>query len=157
MIVCGIDSSSRYTAIAWFEDGELVDYELIDLHYVKDSEERIAEMIEQIYATLDEIVPDYIYQETTWISQNPKTAIQLTTIVGAVRGWCTYNHTEWNGISPSQWRGILGLTKYKGERKKLKELSVAFVKDKFNIEAETDDVADAICIGLAGCKNEVAE
>lgn len=46
------------------------------------------------------------------------------------------------------------MNEYKTERKKLKEQSVAFVKDKFNIKAETDDIADAICIGLAGCKLE---
>ena len=38
MRLCGIDSSSRITALSLFEDGQYVCYRLIDLSKTKDSE-----------------------------------------------------------------------------------------------------------------------
>jgi hypothetical protein len=38
VILCGIDSSTNYTAISKFVDGNLGDYVLIDQHKCRDAE-----------------------------------------------------------------------------------------------------------------------
>lgn len=157
MILCGIDSSSKRTGISFFKDNTLLYYDLIDLHTEKDSEIRLAKMIKYLYITLDKYTPDVIYQESTWVARNPQTVIQLTTIIGAVRGWCINNNSKWKGIAPNKWRYVLNLNVRNNERKVLKEKSITYVKDKFKIIPKTDDVADAICIGFAGCKLENIE
>lgn len=154
MILCGIDSSTRYTAISCFENGRLDRYELIDLHREKDAETRTNEMVKCIYLILDEMMPDVVYQELTWLGNNPKTTIQLTSLLGAVRGWAIYNHADYYQISASKWRKLLEFNNTV-ERKEQKKQSINYVKEEFEVDPETDDVADAICIGLAGYIIEV--
>ena len=151
MILCGIDSSSRITALSLFKDGQYKEYKLIDLSKYKDAEKRIDEMIRSIYEVLDKWNPDVIYQEYTWVSQNPKVALMLTMIVGAVRGWAAKHMREWHKIVPAMWRAQLKLNEYMAERSKLKGRAIDYVYDKYGIVVPTDDVADAICIGEAGC------
>lgn len=60
-----------------------------------------------------------------------------------------YPQIEIEYIYPSSWRAKLGIKNGRGiKRTSLKEADIAFVKEKYNIEVN-DDVADAICIGLA--------
>ena len=152
MILCGIDSSTNYTALSYFKDGKFRKYELIDLHKEKDSEERLKQMILAIYSVLDKWRPDIIYHEYTWVARNPKTALTLTSIIGAVQGWAISHNCEWNKISPSTWRASLGLSEYGKDRTDLKKSAKEYIKTEYGIEVPTDDVSDAICIGLAGIK-----
>ena len=60
-----------------------------------------------------------------------------------------YPQIEIEYIYPSSWRAKLGIKNGRGiKRTSLKEADIAFVKNKYNIDVN-DDVADAICIGLA--------
>lgn len=154
MRLCGIDSSSRFTAISLFINGEYETYRLIDLHKVQDSDQRIDRMILAIYETLDAYNPEIIYQEFTWVARNPKTALLLTIIVGAVKGWAVSHDCEFKEIAPSAWRKILGLNEYKDNRKELKQKAINYIEETIGLTPETDDVADAVCIGFAGCKIE---
>lgn len=157
MRLCGIDSSSRFTAISLFVNGEYETYRLIDLHNIQDSEERMERMLLAIYETLDAYSPDVIYQEFTWVARNPKTALLLTIIVGAVKGWAVSHDCKFKEIAPSAWRKILGLNEYKDSRKELKQKAINYIEETIEIIPETDDVADAICIGFSGCKLEQGE
>lgn len=50
---------------------------------------------------------------------------------------------------PSSWRSILGIKTGKGiKRDTLKEADIEYIYNRFNISVN-DDIADAICIGLA--------
>ena len=60
-----------------------------------------------------------------------------------------YPQIEIEYIYPSSWRAKLGIKNGRGiKRTSLKEADIAFVKNKYNIDVN-DDIADAICIGLA--------
>lgn len=154
MRLCGIDSSSRFTAISLFINGEYQSFRLIDLHKMQDSEERINQMILEIYTALNIYKPNVIYQEFTWVAKNPKTALLLTIIIGAVKGWAVSHECNFKEIAPSAWRKILGLNEYKDNRKELKQKAINYIEETIGLTPETDDVADAICIGFAGCKIE---
>ena len=110
MILCGIDSSTTFTAISWFEDGEYKSKALIDTHKTKDAEERIDEMIRYIFRVLDGRKPNVIYQEYAWLKNNAKTSIELATIIGAVRGWAVNNGCRWYRVMPNAWRKKLNIT-----------------------------------------------
>lgn len=155
MILCGIDSSTTYTAISYFRDGQYEKYELIDLHKEKDPEKRSQDMILAIYEVLDRWKPDIIYQEYTWMARNPKTAITLTGIVGAVWGWALLHDCKWSTIHPSVWRANLGLNEYGKKRSDLKQSAKEFIKTKYGIDVPRDDVSDAICIGIVGIKQQL--
>lgn len=152
MILCGIDSSTNYTALSYFQDGEFKKYELIDLHKERDAQARLKQMILKIYDVLNEWNPDVIYQECTWVSRNPKTVLTLTSLIGAVQGWAFSHDCEWNKIFPSEWRASLGLNEHGKDRFDLKMFAKEYIKTEYGIEVPTDDVSDAICIGLAGVK-----
>lgn len=153
MKICGIDSSSVKTGISLFRGGKLAKYTLVDLHKMKDSEERINQMILGIYKVLEQYKPDVIYQESAWVSRNARTALVLSSIVGAIRGWALAHNCKWVQITPSAWRKQLNIKSYNKDRKQLKEASVSFVAEQYGIEVG-DDVADAICIGLTGSQTE---
>ncbi len=64
-----------------------------------------------------------------------------------------YPQIEIEYIYPSSWRAKLGIKNGRGiKRTSLKEADIAFVKNKYNIDVN-DDIADAICIGLAAYSN----
>lgn len=152
MTLIGIDSSTTKTGMSIFREGRFISVKLIDLRKMKNAEERIDEMIRRILWNLELIDPDVVYQEYSWVKRNPKTAIQLTLIIGAVRGWCVNNGVQFRTVMPAEWRKLT--SQNGGERDDLKQQTKDFVKEKFNIETKTDDEADAICIGLAGCLME---
>jgi len=153
MILCGIDSSTTFTAISWFEDGEYKSKALIDTHKTKDAEERIDEMIRYIFRVLDGRKPDVIYQEYAWLKNNAKTSIELATIIGAVRGWAVNNGCRWYKVMPNAWRKKLNIIT-KAKREQLKQIAIDYVDENLGIKVRRDDEADAICIGLAGVKFE---
>lgn len=149
--LCGIDSSTKRTAISYFEDGKLIEYKVIDFSKVKDKNERIDSMMLGIAAHLNYWKPDYIYQEDSWTSPNPETANMLTNIIGGVRFWSISNGCKYHKIKPSVWRAQFGLNAYKDKREVLKEKSINYVKELYGVEV-SDDEADAILIGLCGTK-----
>ena len=153
MILCGIDSSTTFTAISWFEDGEYKSKALIDTHKTKDAEERIDEMIRYIFRVLDGRKPNVIYQEYAWLKNNAKTSIELATIIGAVRGWAVNNGCRWYRVMPNAWRKKLNITT-KAKREQLKQIAIDYVDENLGVKVRRDDEADAICIGLAGVKFE---
>ena len=52
-------------------------------------------MILGIYKVLEKYNPDVIYQESAWVSHNAKTALILSSIIGAVRGWALARDCKW--------------------------------------------------------------
>lgn len=154
MKLCGIDSSTSATSVSLFKDGKFIDYKLIRLDKKKypSQWERINPMMEQIWDVLNKYDPDVIYQEDTYQKQSVDTLKCLTNILGGVRMWAVANHKEYYKINAPMWRAQLKMNEFMAERPELKDKSINFIKEKFNINPETDDVADSICIGLAGLK-----
>lgn len=149
--LCGIDSSTSNTGLSLFVDGKLVSYKLITLDKKDTTKwERLNPMMKEIGEILNEWKPSIIYQEQSWKGRNVDTLKCLTNIMGGVRFWSLMNGSEYYVLLPSQWRSKLDLNKYMAEREELKDNAKQYIKEKYNIEVPTDDVSDAICIGLAG-------
>lgn len=152
MRLCGIDSSTTATGISLFEDGEYIEYKLITIDKKKfpTKWDRLNPMLIEISKVLNEYKPDVIYQENSYKGNNVDNLKVLTNILGGIRFWSLENNCEYFQLLPSQWRSKLGLNKYEAERPELKNITMEFVKEKYNIEVPQDDVSDCICVGLAG-------
>ena len=88
--------------------------------------------------------------EDTYGTTDPSSVKSLARIQGSVYGFCLENNIELKFVAPSTWRSKVGIPlEINGKRLKrddFKRLSVAMVKEKYEIEVG-DDLADAILIG----------
>ena len=143
------DTSTNNSALTLFINGKYKKHVLINKSNIKDSFQRINQMITEIYNLLNEWKPD-----TLWIEHpqghgsNVDMVGKLCEILGAVRMWCLIHDCEYNEISPSQWRKYAGIQQGKKKRAELKQASIDYIKDKLGID-EGDDVADSIALGYA--------
>ena len=87
-----MDTSSNSTGVAIFVDGVLSRHFLIDLKKIKNTNERIEEMIKQIYKIIQEEKPDIIVTELPVVTRNAQAQRNLTMILGAIYGKCIENN-----------------------------------------------------------------
>ena len=146
-----IDGSTQKTALSLFIDGNYSTHILLDYSNDKNADTRFESMVKGVWRVLNEYKPNIIYIEETYMARNPKTTKILTRLQGVVYAWCINNDCEFNVILPSQWRKQLSISQSKKKREELKEQSIQYVLDKYQISV-TDDEADAICIGDAVIK-----
>lgn len=164
MKLLSFDQSTRLTAYAVFEDGELKKHDLIKIK-TKDADKRFVEMCSAVFKVISEVTPDVVVCENVSLQTNAAVLTSLARLLGAIVGWCIFDNIVYDTYYASQWRRILGFTsdkncdsdenspKKKCDRTYYKEKAIAFIKDKFGID-EGDDVAEAICIGLAYLKDK---
>lgn len=112
---------------------------------------RFKSMAKGLWDFLDTHKPCIVYIEETYTARNPQTTKFLTRLQGVVYAWCMNNNCDFNTILPSQWRKNLNIKQSKMKREQLKEQSVKYILDNYNLEV-TDDEADAICIADAVIK-----
>ena len=145
-----MDTSSNSTGVAIFVDGTLSHHFLIDLKKIKNTEERMSEMVKQIYKIIADEEPDIIVTEMTVVTRNAQAQRNLTMILGAIYGKCIDNNIWYHSFRPTEWRSLIDTDKKPKGRKRedYKEWSINVVKEKYNIE-EKDDVCDAILLGRA--------
>lgn len=150
-----IDSSTKCTGIAYFENGQLKKHGIIDMHLEKEVQHRTSEMGLRIMRALNAFSPDTVAIERPRGHNNPQILRKLTTLVGMVRGWCVWHDLKYVEIAPTQWRKVLEFRQGRGvKRQEQKAQSLEYVKTRYGIEAKTDDEADAICIGCSLIKEE---
>lgn len=145
-----MDTSSNSTGVAIFVDGILSHHFLIDLKKIKNTEDRIKEMVKQIYKIIENEKPDIIVTEMTVVTRNAQAQRNLTMILGAIYGKCIEDNIWHCSLRPTEWRSLIDTNKKPKGRKRedYKEWSINIVKDKYSIEAN-DDICDAILIGRA--------
>lgn len=145
-----MDTSSNSTGVAIFVDGVLSRHFLIDLKKIKNTDERIEEMIKQIYKIIEEEKPDIVVTELTVVTRNAQAQRNLTMILGAIYGKCVDKNIWHANFRPTEWRSLIDTDKKPLGRKRenYKQWSIDIVKEKYDIEAN-DDICDAILIGRA--------
>lgn len=75
---------------------------------------------------------------------NIKTFKTLAWLQGVLLDWCFENNIKYQLIYSSSWKSYCHI---KGQQRSIqKQNSINFVKEKFNIEVNSDE-ADAICLG----------
>lgn len=146
-IMMAIDSSTKKSGIAIFENGILKNHFVINFEKEKVMDNRFELMSRHLIKTLTEFHPDIVYIEETVVLRNAQTQRFLTRLQGVIYGWCVINDCEFNTVRPTTWRKSLNFEQGKNKKRDdLKEQGIEFVRNQYNIEV-SDDEADAICIG----------
>ena len=146
-----MDTSTSSTGYAVYISGKLHRYDLIDFKRIKNTDERIKEMILKIYEIIETEKPQIIVAEMTVVTRNAQAQRNLTMILGAIQGKCLENNIFFSLLRPSEWRKLVNNEKEKLPRKReeLKQWSKQKVSDILGINDINDDISDAILIGQA--------
>lgn len=156
MYLLSLDLSTKSSGWAVFNDGNLVDYGCITASST-DLIKRIKKMTDELQISalnkyeIGKVIVEEVRPEGGYGVGNQKTHKALMWLQAAVAFMLHDNYPtiELEYIYPSSWRASLGIKNGRGiKRQTLKEADVEFVKTKYRINVN-DDVADAICIGLA--------
>ena len=144
-----LDTSTKCSGVATFDNCKLVDYQLFDFHKEKDVERRIDMMGKELLSYLKKQKPDIIWIEhPQGQGSNVSMVGKLCEILGIVRAYAIEKKVDYHEIMPSEWRKYAKFDQGKKERDQLKQMSIQYVKDNFDIDV-TDDISDAISIGCA--------
>ena len=147
--LCSFDTSTNASGVATFDDAKLVDYQLFDFSKNKDVETRINEMGKALLSYLKKQKPDIIWIEhPQGQGRNVSMVGKLCEVLGIVRAYAIEKGIDYHEISPSVWRKYANFNQSKKTRNELKQMSIDYVKQHFNIEV-SNDVSDAISIGCA--------
>lgn len=92
---------------------------------------------------------DIIIFEDVSLRTSIKTLITLSRLQGAIMDMSYWHNTAFKIYAPTQWRKVLGFNQgNKVNREALKVQAIDYVSKCYGITAK-DDIAEAICIGLA--------
>ena len=146
-----LDTSTSSTGYAVYISGKLHRYDLIDFKRIKNTDERIKEMILKIYEIIETEKPQIIVAEMTVVTRNAQAQRNLTMILGAIQGKCLENNIFFSLLRPTEWRKLVNNEKEKLPRKReeLKQWSKQKVSDILGINDINYDISDAILIGQA--------
>ena len=146
-----MDTSTSSTGYAVYISGKLHRYDLIDFKRIKNTDERIKEMILKIYEIIETEKPQIIVAEMTVVTRNAQAQRNLTMILGAIQGKCLENNIFFSLLRPTEWRKLVNNEKEKLPRKReeLKQWSKQKASDILGINDINDDISDAILIGQA--------
>lgn len=151
MKILSLDLSTKSSGWAIFDDGQLLNYGC-----QTSSSTDLVKRIHIMVTKVQELVTEYdidkiIIEEVRPDTSNPKTLKALMWLQGALAIMMHDNFptTEIEYIYPSSWRAAIGIRSGRGiKRESLKQADIDFIKKKYDINVN-DDIADAICIGLA--------
>lgn len=149
MKILSMDQSTRITGFSVFNDGKYVKSGVIDLHKIKDTDERSKQMAVEICKLIRETKPDVTIIEEVQQQSNVSTVIKLARIQGVVIGFCAAHNIDLHILTPTRWRSVLSYKQGpKIKREQLKQQSLDFVKQNFQLEL-IEDEAEAVCINEA--------
>lgn len=144
-----LDSSTKSTGYAVFNNAVYTTSDVIDLSTEKDMNKRTELMISEILKLLEVVAPSIIVIERMHVQRNMSVVRALCEVIGAVRGWAITHNAFFYEIAPTEWRSAIGIQSKGLKREELKRLSLDYVADKYKITDISDDQSDAICIGDA--------
>lgn len=147
MKVLGIDSSTTSTGYAVVDNDKLICYGSIKPNKKKDTISKIIEIEKELKDIIVKKEVEYIVIEDLAVTRNAGVTKMLAGLLYHLL--IEFRKKEMLVITcrPSEWRSCC---KIKGkERKELKENTINYVKNKYNIKVN-DDEADSICIAEYG-------
>ena len=150
MKILSLDQSTRITGWSLFEDSKYVKSGMIDLHKIKDTDERSKQMGLEMCELIEEYKPDEVIIEEVSMQSNVNTLKKLARIQGMAIGFATAHNIPTHILEPSKWRAALNYKQGpKVPREELKEQSRNFVKNVLGLNIESEDENEAICINEA--------
>lgn len=149
MKLLSLDTSTKETGWAIYENEFLVKSGVINMNHLKDEENRINVMCKSILQMLHREDPDVVAIEQLVVNRNMKTVRALCRVIDVAYFYTLLRNKSLYEVTPSEWRAYVGLQQYKRTRMSYKERAVDFVKNTFDKETVNDNEAEAICIGAA--------
>ena len=151
MKILALDTSTKVSGYAIFNNKKLIRYSSIDKSDKKDGNKRMRDMVENIITLIKREAPDVVVIEETVVTRNPQTQRMLSMILGAVFGCCVINNFNYCALRPTQWRKLVRWDdeKLPKKRDELKFWSINKVAELYDIQEISDDISDAILIGQA--------
>lgn len=147
--VIAFDQATEHFGLSIWDDGKLVFYSLYTF------EGAMINRLVKIKKFVEDVVikawqPDFIVMEDIQQQHGAVVTFKiLAMLLGIIEVACEENGIQHEVVSPNVWRKYAGTCGK--NRKEEKLLSVATVKQKFNINVN-DDVAEAILIGQYGSR-----
>lgn len=153
--VIAFDESTKSTGYAIFKNSELIDYGVIEQNS-KNVLERVNNIINEVNILIEKYKPNDIALENIQITLSAPTAKSLMGLQFLIELLCFQKNIKCTTIRPTHWRKVLGLSNSsKLNRKEKKEATITYVKEKYKINEDIDDICDAICIGECYIKEEI--
>lgn len=151
MKILALDTSTKVSGYAVFNNKKLIRYSSIDKSDKSDSYDRMSAMVYEITALIEREAPDVVVIEETVVTRNPQTQRMLSMILGVVFGCCVINNFKYYSLRPTQWRKLVRWDDEKLPRKRdeLKLWSINKVAELYDVQDIGDDISDAILIGRA--------
>lgn len=151
--VLSIDQSTRCTGWACFIGGIYLDSGIIDMSKSKlETNERSFEMAKSIWKVIKKFKPTHLILEDVQQQSNAKTMIILARLSGMVIGYAEAHGVKTHILQPAKWRAALSYSQgSKVKRAELKQQSIDYVKEHFNLDL-TEDECEAIAEGIAAHK-----
>lgn len=162
IILLSLDASMSNTGYAIFEKDKLIHYGKISTKKsdFNTEDERINYICDRIRTLIVEYEIDNVSCEDQFTSINAKTILTLRKLIGAIVRTSNEFDIQIKYMLPASWRKELGINKGKSKDKKLAaynyliEHKVVDFEFRTSGKNKTDDICDAICIGLAYLKSK---
>lgn len=169
MIVMGIDASTSATGWGVFDGDNLIAHGLIKPKG-DDWQDRVKQEWPLLCNIIEKYAPERIYIEDVPLIQDkkkgkgPKTLLMLGAVQGMILGVSAYKNIPVEFLSPSEWRGALGLydgTREGTQREVLKKKAIEMVNKKFGLDLlwvapkskrNQDDEAEGILVAYSQVK-----
>lgn len=149
MKIVSLDQASSLTGVAVFDNGNLIKYDLIDLHKIKNQEERFERMITSISNYIQNESPDFVVFEDISLQTNVSTLVLLARIQGAIIQTCVDCNIQYKLYKPSSWRKVHKFNMGRNiKRPELKQQAKEYILKNYNLDLKIDQ-CEAICIGKA--------
>ena len=103
----------------------------------------VHEIVCLVEGLLKEHGVDAVYIEDVSLGPNPQAFKRLAQLQGALINLFEQHGISYGVIPPTQWQSFCGVL----QKNRTKELSRAFVKEKFGIDTDDHNLTDAIAIG----------
>lgn len=156
-ILLSIDESTTSTGYAIFKDKKLINYGVIT-QQSKNVLERVNNIVSEINDIIEKYIPTDIVIENVQITMSAPTAKSLMGLQFIIELLAFKKNIKCTTIRTAHWRKVLGLSNStKLNRAEKKKQAIDYVKLKYNIEEEIDDITDAICIGECFIKENFYE
>lgn len=160
-ILISIDESLTSTGVAVFINGTLKYYGNIKpktketqaeipggYHLCLEGQGKKAEISRDLLAILHKFKPDILIMEDVYQGKCINGFKGNVFLQGVCFGYALMNGCDYFTYFPSEWRKLLGINEVGAKRSILKELDKQYIYNKYGLTVN-DDIADAICIGLA--------
>lgn len=146
-----LDTSTRNTGYALYINGKLQNYGVLTVKSRELTDEPTDNMLLKLSGLLNEYKPDIVVLENTVVVRNARVQRDLTQILGAIRFWCIQNGSCFYTLNPTEWRRLVKDARevLPKNRQELKAWSVKKASEYVHKPLESNDVSDAVLIGVA--------